>query len=110
MNSFPKTHRIASVVATLTLLAAGLMSASASMARATPFDDKMSVVIAHVKADPNYKAVPLDTSSDRQWFFYKCEALFDKQISKDQFIAEGSKQFPGYEASFKELADELTAP
>jgi hypothetical protein len=110
MNSFPKTRRAATVAATLTLLAAGLLSASTAMARSTPFDDKMTTVVAHVKADPNYKSVPLDTSSDRQWFFYKCEALFDKQISKDQFIAEGSKQFPGYEASFKELADELTAP
>jgi hypothetical protein len=107
MNSFPKTRRVAT---TLTLLAAGLMIASTSMARSTPFDDKIATVIAHVKADPNYKAVPLDASGDRQWFFYKCEALFDKQITKEQFVAEGSKQFPGYEASFKELADELTAP
>ncbi|HEY9028431.1 MAG TPA: hypothetical protein VIP05_29330 [Burkholderiaceae bacterium] len=95
-------------VATAAVLAAGLMTATASMA-GTAFDTKMSAVIAHVKADPNYKVIPLASSTDRQWFMDECQALYSKKITKEQFVAEGVKQFPGFEASFTELADQITA-
>jgi hypothetical protein len=89
------------------VLAAGLMIATASMA-GSAFDNKMSTVIAHVKADPNYKAIPLGSSVEREWFFSQSEALYRNKITKEQYVADGAKQFPGYEASFSELADELT--
>jgi hypothetical protein len=89
------------------VLAAGLMTATASMA--APFDTKMSSVITTVKADPNYKSIPLASSADRAWFFDECQALYSKKISKEQYVADGAKQFPGYEASFTQLADLLTA-
>jgi len=95
-------------VATAAVLAAGLMTATASMA-GTAFDNKMSAVIAHVKADPNYKVIPLTSSTDRQWFMDECQALYSKKITKEQFVAEGVKQFPGFEASFTELADQIAA-
>jgi len=95
-------------VATAALLAAGLMTATASMA-GTAFDNKMSSVIAHVKADPNYKSIPLATTADRSWFFDECEALYKKKITKEQYLADGARQFPGYDASFNELAELLTA-
>ena len=95
-------------VATAAVLAAGLMTATASMA-GVAFDHKMSSVIAHVKADPNYKSIPLATSADRAWFFEECEALYNKKITKEQYLADGAKQFPGYDESFAKLADLLTA-
>ena len=61
------------------------------------------------QADPNYKPVPLGSTVDREWFFSQSEALFKKKITKEQYMADGAKQFPGYEASFAELADLLTA-
>jgi hypothetical protein len=90
-------------VATAAVLAAGLLTATVSMAAA--FDTKMSEVIAHVKADPNYKVIPLQSSADREWFMDECHSLYSKKISKEQFVTDGAKQFPAYEASFKELAD-----
>ena len=102
-----KAQRAATAVATAAVLAAGLLTATASMA-GSAFDNKMSAVIAHVKADPNYKPIPLSSSVDREWFFSECEALYKNKITKEQYMADGAKQFPGYEASFSELADELT--
>ena len=102
-----KAQRAAAAIVTAAVLAAGLMSATSSMASA--FDNKMSSVIAHVKADPNYKTIPLSTAGDRDWFFNECEALYKNKITKEQYLADGAKQFPGYEASFAELADLLTA-
>ena len=104
-----KAQRAAASIATAAVLAAGLLTTTASMAGSNAFDNKMSTVIAHVKADPNYKSIPLASSSDRAWFFDECEALYKKKISKEQYVADGSKQFPGYEASFNELADLLAS-
>ncbi len=102
-----KAQRATAAIVTAAVLAAGLMSATSSMASA--FDNKMSSVIAHVKADPNYKTIPLATAGDREWFFNECEALYKNKITKEQYMADGAKQFPGYEASFAEVADLLTA-
>ena len=94
-------------IAAAAVLAAGLMTATASMA--APFDTKMSSVIATVKADPSYKSIPLSSRADRAWFFDECEALYSKKITKEQYMADGAKQFPGYDESFAKLADLLTA-
>lgn len=110
MNKFQGTrmHRAAAAIATTAVLAAGLVTTTVSMA-GPAFDAKMSSVIAHVKDDPGYKKIPLNTSADREWFFQESQSLYEKKISKEQYIADGSKQFPGYEASFAQLADLLTA-
>ena len=101
MNKF---HAVAAAAA----LAAGLLTATSSMA-STAFDNKMSTVIKTVKADPNYKSIPLNSTADREWFFAQCEALYGKKITKEQFVADGAKQFPGYEDSFSRLADQLAS-
>ena len=100
--------RAALRLATATALAAGLLASSASMAAASGFDARMNALIAHVQADPNYKRIPLDKSSDREWFFDLSESLYKNKITKEQFISEGVKQFPGYEASFATVADFMT--
>ena len=103
-----KAQRAAAAIATAAVFAAGLMTTTSSMA-ASAFDRKMQSVIAQVKADPSYKSIPLESSADRSWFFNESEELFKHKISKEQYVADGAKQFPGYEASFTELADLLTA-
>jgi hypothetical protein len=110
MNKFQghKAQRVAAAIATAAVFAAGLVTATSSMA-ASAFDNKMQAAIVHVKADPAYKSIPLESSSDRAWFFQQSENLFKKKISKEEYVAAGAKQFPGYEASFTELADLLTA-
>ena len=112
MNKFQAAapRRAAAALLTSAVLAAGLLSATASMASTRAFDNRMSSVVAHVKADPAYKALPLATTADREWFVTRSEALFEKKISKEQYVAAGAKAYPGYEASFTELADLISAP
>lgn len=105
------THRIQRTAAGLlaaTALATGLMASTSSMAAATGFDSRMNALIDYVKADPSYKRIPLDKSTDREWFYNETEALYTKKISKEQFVSDGAKQFPGYEASFSTVADFIT--
>lgn len=110
MNTFQASpvRRAVATLATFAVLSAGLLTATASMA-GSAFDARMSSVIDHVKADPDYKKIPLNTSADREWFFDESQALYQKKITKEKYLADGAKQFPGYEASFNELADLLTA-
>ena len=110
MNKFQgnTARRAAAAGATAAVLAAGLLTTTASMATSA-FDNRLSAVIAHVKADPNYKSIPLGSAAEREWFFNECESLYEKKISKAQYMADGARQFPGYDASFSELADLLTA-
>lgn len=105
-----RAQRATAAIATAAVLAAGLLSATASNASSAAFDNRMSHVITQVKADPNYKKIPLDSTNDREWFADRSEALFKKKITKEEYVAEGAKHYPGYEASFSELADLLTAP
>jgi hypothetical protein len=104
-----KARRAAAIVATAAVLASGLAASTAAMAAGSAFDRKISSVIATVKADPSYKKIPLDSTADRTWFFDESEALFQKKITKEQYVADGARQFPGYDASFNELADLLLA-
>jgi len=82
-----------------------VLASSASMAAATGFDNRMNALIEHVKADPNYKRIPLNSSADREWFYNESEQLYVGKITKEQFVADGTKQFPGYEASLATVAD-----
>ncbi len=88
--------------------AAALMSATAAMAWTTAFEHKFSAAISQARADSNYKAIPL-AKTDQQWFYDESHQLWEKKITKEQYVADGAKQYPGYEASFAELADLLTA-
>ncbi len=111
MNNFQAspTRRAAAAFVTAAALAAGLLASTASMA-SPAFENRLSSAIAHVKADPGYKVIPLSTSADREWFFEQAEQLYKKKITKEQYVANGAKQYPGYEASFTALADQITAP
>jgi len=112
MNKFQgnKAQRAASTIAAVAVLVAGLLASTASNASSAAFDNRMSHVIKHVMADPSYKKIPLDSTNDREWFDDQSEALFAKKITKEQYVADGVKHYPGYDASFVELADLLTAP
>jgi hypothetical protein len=100
--------RAASHLFAATALAAGLLASTASMAVAPGFDARMNSFIASVKSDPNYKRIPLAKTSDREWFYDLSNSVYEKKITKEQFVAEGAKQFPGYEASFSTVADYMT--
>jgi len=100
-----RTGRTTAGLIATTLLAAGLMASTASMAAAPGFDAKMSAFATQIKSDPSYKRIPLETTAERQWFYNQSEAVYTKKITKEQFIAEGVKLYPGYEASFAAVAD-----
>ncbi len=108
MSKFTLAQRAAATLATTAALAAGLLTATGATAASRAFDNKLDSVITHVRNDPSYKPIPLDGKADNNWFFDQCNALYTGKINKDEFVAQGASKFPGYEASFKEVADLLT--
>jgi len=88
--------------------AAALAAASTTFANAPGFDNRMASMVQHVSADPNYRRIPLATMEDKQWFSQLVESLYGNKITKEQFVAEGVKKYPGYDASFSTVADLMT--
>ena len=104
-NRIQLIRRAGATVLAASALAAGLLASNVATAAVTGFDARMTALIDHVKSDPNYKRLPLNTTADREWFNKESEALYAKKITKEQFVSEGAKQFPGYEASLATVAD-----
>lgn len=105
--TYPTTLRRATLaIASTAVLAAGLLASTASMASA--FDNRMGDFVQHIKDDPNYKRIPLETAGDREWFYSLTEKVYEHKITKEQFVAEGTKMYPGFDASFAEVADYMT--
>jgi hypothetical protein len=72
------------------------------------YEDRLTKVLDDVETKDDYKKIPLDSSEDASWFLKQSFTLWDKQQSKEQYISNGDKRFPGYTETFKYLADEFT--
>ena len=66
------------------------------------FKQEMAKVALSTKEDPNYKRLALDTPEEKRWFKELLYRLWDRQITREEFIKEGLKRFPdkGYEFRF----------
>ena len=66
------------------------------------YEKKMRAVAAGIKDDPNYQRLALDTPEKKEWFKTLTYRLWDRQITRQQFIKEGLKRYPdhGYEFNF----------
>jgi len=57
---------------------------------------------------PNYKHLPLTKKADYDWFYIETYAVWEKSVSKNQFIQNGLQRYPTYRESLEYLADQLT--
>ena len=66
------------------------------------YEKKMREVASGIKNDPNYQRLALDTPEKKEWFKKLTYRLWDRQITRQQFITEGLKRYPdhGYEFNF----------
>ena len=71
------------------------------------YNAAMGNVKKKIKADPNYKKLGLKTSEEKNWFTDLTYGLWDKKISREQFIANGLKKRPENLHEFNVIADGL---
>jgi len=72
------------------------------------FETKFTKVLDDIKKKDDYKKIPLETNANTEWFIKQSFMLWDKQLTKEQYISNGAKKFPGYEKTFAYLADEFS--
>jgi len=70
-------------------------------AKLAAYQETMSKVASSIKDDPNYNKITLDTPEKKAWFRDLTYRLWDRQISKDQFISEGLKKYPTHRYEFE---------
>ncbi len=66
------------------------------------YEKKMRKIASGIKDDPNYQRFALDTPEKKEWFKKLTYSLWDRQITRQQFISEGLSRYPdhGYELNF----------
>ena len=69
------------------------------------FHEDMIAVATSTKSDPNYHRMALDTPERKTWFKNLMYQLWDGQITKQQFIAEGISKYPNHRYEFEFVAN-----
>lgn len=66
------------------------------------YEKTMRKVASGIQNDPNYQRLSLNTPEKKEWFKQLTYRLWDRQITRQQFIEEGLKKYPnhGYELNF----------
>ncbi len=66
------------------------------------YEKTMRKVASGIQDDPNYQRLTLNTDEKKEWFKKLTYRLWDRQITRYQFIEEGLKRYPdhGYELNF----------
>lgn len=75
-----------------------------SAAKHKAFDVKLEEVASVVKQDPKYKKINLETKEEKDWFKQLSYRLWDKQITKTQFIEAGVTRYPSNYYEFDLIA------
>jgi len=71
------------------------------------FEKKFTQVLDDVSNKDDYKKIPFDSNADTEEFIANAYKLWDKQISKEEFINAGLKKYPEYKDTYNYLADEF---
>ncbi len=69
------------------------------------FHQTMMKVALSTKEDDKYNRMALDTPEKKEWFKTLMYRLWDRQITRDQFIAEGIAKYPTHRYEFTFVAN-----
>ena len=113
-----KTILISTVLAALTFTGCtdSMTSATPKQVYQAPTPEKSAKFnpilgeVAHsTKTDPNYHKMALKTDEDKKWFTSQAYRLWDRQMTKSQFVSDGVAKYPGHEYEFKFVANGIQA-
>jgi len=69
------------------------------------FHSTMIAVAKSTKKDPKYHRMALNTAEEKRWFKDLMYRLWDRQITRQQFIAEGVAKYPDHKYEFSYIAN-----
>lgn len=64
------------------------------------YQKTMMRVASGIKDDPNYSKIALDTPEKKAWFRELTYRLWDRQITRYQFVSEGLEKYPTHKYEF----------
>ena len=64
------------------------------------YQQTMRNVAAGIKNDTNYQRIALDTPAKKEWFRSLTYRLWDRQITRSQFLSEGLSKYPTHQYEF----------
>ncbi|MCF6243676.1 MAG: hypothetical protein L3J43_01415 [Sulfurovum sp.] len=74
-------------------------------AKEARFHPTMVKVAMSTKDNANYNRMSLDTPEKKTWFKGLMYRLWDRQITRSQFIAEGLSKYPKHRYEFQYIAN-----
>ena len=69
------------------------------------FNKTMKEVALSTRDNPKYKRIALETAEKKAWFKSLMYRLWDRQITRNQFISEGLTKYPTYQYEFAFIAN-----
>ena len=78
---------------------------SASPEKMKRYENKMKSIASGIPSDPEYQRIPLDTEEKKEWFKDLTFRLWDRQITRQQFLIEGLKRYPAHLHEFQFIID-----
>ena len=74
----------------------------------TQFEARFEKVLDDIDNKKDYKKLPTDDTEKTKWFIKESFKLWDKQITRDEYIAAGIEKYGGYKETMIYLADEFS--
>jgi hypothetical protein len=71
------------------------------------FDETVRRIVAYIKTDPQYRKIGLKTPEEKRWFKNLLYELWNRDITKREFIARGVKRYPSKRYEFTVIADAM---
>ena len=69
------------------------------------FHETMKKVALSTKDNPKYHRMALDTPEKKTWFKSLMYRLWDRQITRQEFIRQGTARYPGHKYEFTYIAN-----
>jgi hypothetical protein len=82
---------------------------NASDTKREAFENKKQKVGHSTKQDPKYKSFRpvLTTTENKTWFNNQMYLLWDRQITRSQYVSQGVAKFPSYKYEFTFIANQF---
>jgi len=84
---------------------ASVKYAQPSEAKLAEFHPIMRKVALSTREDPKYNRMALDTTEKKEWFQDLMYRLWNRDISKSQFISRGLAKYPTHKYEFNFIAN-----
>jgi hypothetical protein len=69
------------------------------------YEKTMRSVASGIKTDPNYHRIVLNSSEKKEWFKSLTYRLWDRQITKEQFMQQGLAKYPSHRYELQFIID-----